>query len=490
MRFLNRSIRVRLTAWNGGALAVTLLLFAAAAYKLISRASVEQVDDVLHLQLRTLELAVQARGSASVSSSRGMAEIAEDLQRRGYLVAFEEGDTSILVTRAIRGERAEAQLRDLAKSDELRPTTVPPRLRRAVAAYQARRRAFTVIEHGERERVRVSSAELGGRPLILVAIEPLDDVEELLGVVRGTFLVAIPVVIGLAVLVGYALARRALAPVAAMTDQAERIDGRTLHERLDVANPRDELGGLAKTFNAVLDRVDSALEQQRRFTADASHELRTPVAVIRSEAEVALESSQRTTEHYRDALTVIRGGSEHLSRIVNDLFLLARADAGQVGMISAPIYLDDLVMETVRAVRSLAAAKSIEICVTACEETIGSGDEALLRRVLVNLLDNAIKYAPEASRIRVELRTDENGHQVLVTDVGPGVPHESRPFIFDRFYRADTARARQRSEYGTGAGLGLSIAHEIATLHGGTLALVETGGGETTFELRLPLAVH
>ncbi|MEO7522298.1 MAG: ATP-binding protein, partial [Gemmatimonas sp.] len=244
---------------------------------------------------------------------------------------------------------------------------------------------------------------------------------------------------------------------------------------------------LAGAFNAVLDRVDAALEQQHRFTADASHELRTPVAIIRSEAEVALDAAWRTPEEYRDALGVIRDGSEQLSRIVNDMFLLARSDAGQAAIGRAPIYLDELATDVVRSMSALAAARGIRLALNALDEVAYLGDEALLKRVLVNLLDNAIKHAPSGSVVTVALHTRSDGHALSVTDAGAGVPTAARALVFNRFFRADEARSRHDGGRGTGAGLGLSIAREIAELHGGRLWLHEPAAGTTTFELVLPL---
>lgn len=480
------SIRVRLTAWNGFILAVTLLAFAAASYELLAHASLDQVDDGLNLQLRSAQLAIRERARETSAQPAVLAEIVNDLQLDGYRVAVAEGDTAFVVTRATRADRDDGDLPSSGPVEPSRPTVVSDGLRRRIVEHLPQALPFTIRDEHQRVRIRASSEQINGRPVIVAAVASLGDVAELLETVRGLFFVAIPLVVVIAIAIGYALARRALDPVAAMTAEAERIGARTLSERLSVTNPNDELGRLGSAFNAVVDRLDSALEQQRRFTADASHELRTPISVIRAEADVALNAT-RTASEYHDALTVIRNSSEHLSRIVNDLFLLARADAGQVGLMTAPIYLDELVVETVRTFRSLAATRRVQINVTAPDESQVIGDETLLRRVLVNLLDNALKYAPEGSSIDVAVERDAASYRVSITDVGPGIPSEARSFIFDRFYRADSARVRETSAYGTGAGLGLAIGREIATLHGGTLSLRD-GDGPTVFDLRLPAA--
>jgi len=480
-----RSVRARLTAWNGGVLAAILLAFAGAAYALLGYASIDQTDDALRQQLRTTRLTIAAHGAPSSDSTAAVGAVVADMQRRGYSVALADAGEGVLVTRPVRSERAEARLRQAIGGDATRPARVPAALLGAIHAHAGWTRGFSVPGPNGGLRVRLERTLIGTRPFTLAATEPLDEVDELLTAVRGALVVAIPLVLAIALGVGYLLARRALAPVAAMTAQAERIGARTLHERLAVANPEDELGRLAAAFNAVLDRIDRVLDQQRHFTADASHELRTPVAIIRSEAEVALGAASRTSDEYRDALGVIRDGSEQLSRIVDDMFLLARADTGQVSPAERPLYLDELTLDTVRRMRSLAARRCIEIAAHAPVEVPYAGDEELLRRVVVNLLDNAIKYAPASSTIAVQLLDAADGHRLRVSDAGPGIPPAARSFVFDRFYRADEVRAHDESAHGTGAGLGLSIAREIAMLHGGRLELLDVPVG-TTFELFLP----
>jgi two-component system OmpR family sensor kinase len=349
--------------------------------------------------------------------------------------------------------------------------------------------AFTV--DGPRGGIRVLGRRLhlGGGRYTAVITQSLSEVNELLEQAQAAALVSVPVLLLLAIAGGYLLARRGLAPVAAMNEQAQRIDARNLHERLAVADPRDELGQLATTFNALLERVDRAFEQQRRFTADASHELRTPVAIVRGEADVALSSGRRTVEEYREALRIVRDGSERLSRIVNDLFLLARADAGQIPIRAAPLYLDELLAEVARSVRSLAQRAGIDIRVTAPEEIAYVGDEELLRRLLLNLLDNAIKYSTRPGVVALTLESAAGWRRVTVTDSGAGIPPEAQPHVFERFYRGDMARSVAESAQGGGAGLGLSIARWIAERHGGGLTLVESSPNGTTFELVLPTTV-
>jgi heavy metal sensor kinase len=279
---------------------------------------------------------------------------------------------------------------------------------------------------------------------------------------------------------GYFLARRSLAPVAAMGKQAERIGAVNLHERLEVRNANDELGRLAQTFNDLLDRLDQSFERQRRFISDAAHELRTPVSILRGEAEVALSQVSRSPEEYRESLAVLHEEAQRLARVVEDLFTLTRADAGEYRLAQNDFYLDELVADCVRATRALAQAKNITLVAATAEEMPVRGDEDLLRRMILNLLDNAIKYTPAGGSISVACDSARDGYELSVTDSGPGIPVDMQSRIFERFFRADRARSR------TGAGLGLSIARWIAEAHLGRIELVRSDATGSKFSVRIP----
>jgi signal transduction histidine kinase len=257
-----------------------------------------------------------------------------------------------------------------------------------------------------------------------------------------------------------------------------------------VTNSDDELGRLATTFNRLLDRVDNAFEQQRRFMADASHELRTPVAILRGEADVTLSSDERTREDYRGSLLVVRDAADRLSRTVNDIFLLARVDASQVPTAPMPLYLDELVSDTCRAMRSLAAQRGIALTCDTPGEISYVGDAVLLERLVMNLVDNAIKYSNDGGTVQVRAEQSARCICVTVENGGRGIPPDARPHVFDRFYRVDAARTQPAHGGGasSGSGLGLAIAKWITELHGGELELTSSEPGRTVFTLRLPLA--
>jgi two-component system, OmpR family, sensor kinase len=296
----------------------------------------------------------------------------------------------------------------------------------------------------------------------------------------------IPVALLLASMCGYFLARKSLAPVAAMATQARSMGAANMHARLAVANQRDELGQLALSFNELLDRLEESFERQKRFIADASHELRTPVAILRGETEVTLSRGDRSPEEYRETLGILRDESLRLAHIIEDLFTLTRADAGEYPMTPVELYLDELAADVLRRTRSLALAKDITVTSSIAPELQMRADEALLRRMLLNLLDNAIKYTPRRGTITLDCGRSGEEYVVSVTDSGEGIPVELQQRIFERFFRADKARSRQERELG-GAGLGLSIARWIAEAHHGRLELTRSAATGSTFTVVLPV---
>jgi two-component system OmpR family sensor kinase len=322
---------------------------------------------------------------------------------------------------------------------------------------------------------------------ILVVLFSLHQPEEILESIRHAFALVIPLGILLASAGGYFLARKTLSPVVLMSQQASRIDATNLHDRLAVANERDELGLLAQSFNQLLDRLASSIDQQRRFMADASHELRTPIAILSGEADVALSRPDRHTSEYRESLQILREEARRLSQIVENLFTLARADSGNYPLTKSHFYLDELLAECVRAARTLAAAKNIHLDIHSDEELLMEADEALIRRMVLNLIDNAIKFTPAGGSVSVKAWRDGTRYLIAVEDTGAGIPAELQSRVFERFFRADKARTHQ-DDSGTGAGLGLAISRWIAEAHEGVLKLSSSNAKGSVFVAYLQAA--
>lgn len=335
-------------------------------------------------------------------------------------------------------------------------------------------------------RVFNTSMTLDGKPFRLLTIRSLKEQTDFLAGLRRVFYIAAPISLLLAGLGGYFLARRSLAPVVSMSNQAARIGSSNLNERLAVQNENDELGGLATIFNELLSRLEDSFNQQKQFMADASHELRTPLAIVRGESEVAISKEDRTAKDYRESLGIVHDESLHLTKIVEDLFILARADSGQLKPQFTEIYLDELLAECVRHVRVLADKKDVSLQFSSDGEMPTSGDENLLRELLLNLLDNAVKYNRVGGNVSVSAETADGHYSIIIADTGIGIPKEDHEKIFERFFRSDKARTRGDKTSGGGAGLGLSITKWIAEVHQGSVSLKKSDSDGSVFQVVLP----
>jgi heavy metal sensor kinase len=298
---------------------------------------------------------------------------------------------------------------------------------------------------------------------------------------RTTVVVAGLAVLALALAGGAWLARRALAPVASLSAKAKSIGARNLSERLDEQACPVELRDLASSFNGTLERLEVAFARQARFTADASHELRTPVAIVRTQADQALLQAG-TPEEYRAALGACSRAAQRMGNLVERLLRLARADADEEAVRRESVDFGTVVREGAELLRRSAEAADVELRCEAVPVRVG-GDPRLLADVVSNLVENAVRYNRRGGRVDVSL-VRENGEAVLrVSDTGIGIPPEAQSQIFERFYRVDRARS---GEHG-GSGLGLSIVRWIVQAHGGSIGLESRVDEGSTFTVRLPL---
>ncbi|MEA2510864.1 MAG: two-component system, OmpR family, sensor kinase, partial [Thermomicrobiales bacterium] len=291
--------------------------------------------------------------------------------------------------------------------------------------------------------------------------------------------VAMPILLIFAVGGGYLLVGRALAPVASLTRQAARIGGGDLHSRVNLDLPDDELGRLARTFDAMLARIEDAFARQNRFTGDAAHELRTPISIMLGQVDLAL-ARPRSAEDYRTTLREFEGDLARLNEVVGALLTLARSDAG---FAIARVRFD--LAHTIRLVCEQYTDLADQAGIALRDESVAApleGDEDLLVQVLVNLLDNALAHTPAGGRIVVGCRPGGSGVRFWVEDTGAGIALEHQARIFDRFYRVDTGRSRSRG----GAGLGLSICRAIVETHGGRISITSAVDRGTRVEAELP----
>ncbi|WP_231699384.1 sensor histidine kinase [Limnochorda pilosa] len=318
--------------------------------------------------------------------------------------------------------------------------------------------------------------------LVARSLEPLETS-------RRSFLLqmlaATPIALALTVAGGLFLAGRALAPIDSLTRTARAIGRDNLSGRVPPPATEDELGRLAQAFNEMLDRLEAAFARERRFTQDASHELRTPAAALLAQAEAALARS-RDAADYRRSLEVIRDLAQRMSSLVEELMLLARLDAGAERMESKPVDLTQLGVAVAGFMKELADRRGIrlELAPTTGAPVQAIGDESRLLRVLLNLVDNAVRYSPSGGRVEIRTGLDGPTAWIEVADRGPGIAPEHLPHLFERFYRAEPSRTRSGER--SGAGLGLSIAQAIVKAHGGRLRVASTPGAGSTFRVELP----
>lgn len=477
------SVRARLTLWYTGVLALFLVVLSLTTYFIFWRSTVKRTDNNLaelaDAFLVTLHAELEDQTNPREIKAAAREAIVEHRFRDHVFVVLKPDSEPLISSHDL----ANANVGVGSKESEILGSGS---FREFVQNASRDEDAFKNVSSGtHRYRGIEKRFSADGQTYTLVILQSLHSQEKMLEGVAQTFAWVIPLAILLASAGGYFLARKSLAPVVAMSTQAGRIGVSNLHERLPVQNEKDELGLLSQSFNSLLDRLDESFERQQRFMADASHELRTPVAILRGEAEVALSRPDREPKEYRESLAVLHGEARRLTHIVEDLFTLTRADAGQYPLQSHDFYLDELAVDCVHSARTLALAKNIAMTVNAPVELPTHADEALLRRMILNLLDNAIKYTHAGGSVSISCARADGELVVSVSDTGPGIPRELQPRIFERFFRADKARSRSETD-GGGAGLGLSIALWIAEAHQGRLLLARSDETGSTFMAYLP----
>jgi heavy metal sensor kinase len=477
------SVRARLTLWYTAVLAVVLVSLSLITYFIFWQSTAQRTDanlaELSNAFLTTLDAEIKDQSGPDAFKLAAQVAITEHRFRDHVFAIFDANGNLVVSSQDV-------------------PLAVPPidsspaglltssSFQRFLEAASPSDRFFGKVS-GNKAGYRAFARRFstGGKAGTLVILQSLHAQQEMLEEVTATFAWVIPIALLLASGGGYFLARKSLAPVVAMSSQAGRIGAANLHERLAVQNERDELGHLARSFNNLLDRLSQSFERQQRFMADASHELRTPVAIMRGEAEVALSQKVRSAEEYRESLDTLHHEAERLTHIVEDLFTLTRADAGQYPIQPREFYLEELLTECVHSARTLALAKKILLNFEAAAESPIQADESLLRRMILNLLDNAIKYTSEGGRVTVVCSRAGDEYALSITDTGAGIPAEMQPRIFERFFRSDMARSRTATD-GGGAGLGLSISRWIAEAHHGRLELTRSDSTGSTFAAYLP----
>lgn len=456
MRF-PRSLHGRLTLAYAGALFIALCVFAGvSAFFLI-----QLYQGALDARLRTTATALDAIGLEAGPSLRldagDITQIQHDVTARLDGAVFRL-DGSVVTTTS---------------------SGVPEAVRAAVVRAVAPTSVATVDTGAGRIRLVVSQLGLDGRQIGTVAVwsstEPLDDFRRILLVV---FIVAIPAVVGAAIFSAGFVTRRGLEPLRDIAALATRIEATDLSRRLKPASEQDELGSLAATFDRMLDRLQAAFARQRRFTADASHELRAPLSVIRAEADLALRRSREPQEYVR-ALESIAAEADRLEELIDDLLVLARAEGGPP-QVETAVDLAPMVSEAATRLGAVGQARGVRVEPHVDHDALVKGDPIALARVPLALLHNGVKYARAGGRVRVSLSRENGKVQLVVEDDGPGFTADALRRATERFWRDDLGRGRD------GSGLGLSIVRAIVEQSGGAIQLSNAPGSGAQVSVSFP----
>ena len=453
------SIRARLTGWYALVLTMTMIVYATATFVAVRHEFFEQIDEQLH---RDFEAA------------------------KGLLTRTPQGKVAWTRDRYRDAESDEARVNEVwsAGGEQIHrsgPSVALPPV--AFASTGTSDRYETIIADGGRWRTLTAPIAIDGHAAVLRVSRSEERLRTQLWEIALVLVLGLPLVVLLAGVGGYILARRALIPIDHLASETRRITAERLHERLTVPNETDEIGRLTQVINDTFARLESSFDQLRRFTADASHELRTPLAVVRGIGEAAV-AERRSPGEYEEAIGSMLEEVDRMTNLVDTLLRLSHADAGTIRLSRQPVDLGQLARDVAASLALLAEERNQKLMIDTAPRVFVPVDRLVLREAVTNVLDNAIKYGPAGST--VALHVGRVGDQALLAigDEGPGIPREYRERIFHRFFRVDEARSRDRG----GAGLGLAIAKWAVDMHGGQITVEQRPGGGSEFRILLPLA--
>lgn len=448
----SHNVRLRLTLWYVAAMLVVLAVYASVVFVFVSR----NASDTLNQRLRG---DFQWAAAMVEQTPEGGITWYEDInEEESFWLQVWSPDGELLY------QNSEARRRTLAGSRDL---------------VLGRTEGVVQLEHPVAPvRVLTQRGTIGGTPVVIQVGRSELIMREGLSQIALILALGLPLAVAIAGLGGYTLARRALLPIERMTERAQLITAERLGDRLPVENPDDEMGRLATVFNATLGRLEASFEQMRRFTADVSHQLRTPLTAIRSVGEVGLRE-HRDDAAYRTIIGSMLEEADRLASLVDRLLTLSRAETRQAKLSADDLDAYELAREVAVHLEVLAEEQGQSIHVERVGEPHAYADHFVVRQALINLVDNAIKFSPAGGEIRIRVEEGADHTLIDVIDSGGGIDPAARDHIFDRFYRAADSGT-------TGAGLGLSIAKGAVEAAGGRLTLASTGPAGSTFRMALP----
>ncbi len=473
------SLRIKLTVYYLAILSAVLLLFGIAIYFYLSRSLLTTIDESLAFQVEKIEVRMAAAADADMSNHQA----AQSSENHEELLQLSPHVIQII------DERGRITDENPSSPKDHLPVDLDELMKLEVGKTHF---ASVKLESGEPLRVatrRVKDTDGDGTYFIRLgqSLAAMQSARRRAVLVLG---IAIPLALLLGSFGGLVLANQALSPVDRITSAAELIAKGDLTERVPEPENMDEIGRLAATFNHMISRLQAAFERQKQFTSDASHELRTPLAVMRGDIEIALRR-ERPPEEYQRVLTSNLEEIIRLTRLIEDLLMLARADTGRVELRCEPLDLDKLCRQTADYISPLAAQRDQTLSYEPPASTgddngvVISADAQRMKQLLLNLLDNAIKYTEHGGQVTLGLRVENNHAVISVADTGRGIPKEDLPHIFERFFRR-SAKTSDRSA--TGFGLGLSIVKWIVEAHHGQIEAQNLDGKGTLFTVKLPLS--
>ena len=448
----SHSVRVQLTMWYVAAMTLVLGVYAGAILTYVSRSASQVLNQQLRSDFQWATVMVEQTPEGGITWNGE-----EAIEEHPWLQVWGP-DGRLLFRNDVALEQPRVGL-DLASLADDAIVSVPT--------------------PGVPLRVLSRRGEIAGSTIVIQVGRSEQSMREQIRAVALILLLGLPLAVATAGFGGYLLARRALAPIERMTERAETITAERLSDRLPVSNPDNEMGRLATVFNATLARLQESFDQMRRFTADVSHELRTPLTAIRSVGEVGLRGAHRDEGAYRAIIGSMLEEVDRLAVLVDRLLTLSRAETGEAMLSIEAIALKDLAASVVADLAVLAEEKSQQVVIEAHGSPRGLGDRMMVRQALINLVDNAIKFAPAASAIVIRVGELQGKAIVEVIDRGPGIPAAARDQIFRRFFRAGSGAET------SGTGLGLSIAKSAVETAGGSLTLEQTDEHGSTFRVTL-----
>jgi heavy metal sensor kinase len=462
---INLPIRWRLTLWYSGILALMLVVFGSGLYVYFRNSLQASID-------------TKIRSIGDVLSS-SMTES----QNPTVFLNFERYLENVLGKRP-KGKFIQIMDRSGrigAKMSDIEAETLPV----SFATVERALAGEVVYETVEKSRPRlrlvtIPIVEKSKTTSIVQVGTSLEEFDETMNRLLIILIIGIPTAISLTVVIGYFMAKKALKPVDKIRKTAVKITSRSLGERIDIGPRKDELTRLAETFNEMISRLQNAFQRVNQFSSDVSHELKTPLTILKGETEVTLRK-EREKDDYRRLLESHLEEIDRMTRIIEDLLLLSKADAREVQLNMEEIDLKDLVVDVCMDMKFFADKKGVDLTVSEAEDVRLKGDELKLRRMLLNVIENGIKYTPRGGRVAVTSFLNNGYAQIDVKDNGIGIAQDDLKYVFDRFYRGDKSRRRE-----SGSGLGLSISKWIAEAHKGVIEVESAPATGSLFSIRLP----